>query len=587
MTDAPAPAPAPDAAAPPAAAATATPTGGARLSREALHLPGLDPSFSPKREGPIVGIDLGTTNSCVAFIEKGKTVIIKSKDGYSTMPSIVALAADGRILVGHPAAAQMVTNPADTIHGGKRLVGRPFDSPVVSEVKLRTHYHVVEGPSGQAAVSIGGAVLTLEEVSALILKEMKQTAEARLRTPVTRAVVTCPAFYSEHQRAAVREAGRLAGLHVERVLNEPTAAALAFGYGKALKKKIAVFDLGGGTFDATILSVDGDTFEVKSTGGDTFLGGLDFDHAIVGRLLDAFKVQHGIPFRGDRVAMQRLIVESENAKRALSEYNSFKIQVPHVTVIDGQPYDLQCEITREQMDALVKPLVDRTVAVLDQVIKEPGLSPGDIDDILLVGGATRMLSVRDRLKDYFGKPPHKGVHPDEAVAVGAAILAHAVEAREGIRLVDVSPMSIGVALPAGRFKKVVERNSPLPASKSYTISTTKHKQTKLELQIYQGEGDTVDKNELLCNLGFDDLPKKPQGAVKVQVNFSLSDEAILTLTALELSTGREAKATIATKGTPAVVLRKMHTRAGVQGTAGAKPGGSGFFGWLKRLFGRD
>ncbi|MBM4281223.1 MAG: TIGR02266 family protein [Deltaproteobacteria bacterium] len=558
-----------------------------RLVRHALNLPGMDPAFTPKREGPIVGIDLGTTNSCVAFVDKGKPVIIKSRDGYATMPSIVALAADGRLMVGHAAAAQMVTNPADTIHGGKRLVGRPFDSSVVAEVKARAHYQIVAGPSGQAAVWLGGVGLTLEEVSALILKEMKDTAEARLKTPVHRAIITCPAFYSEHQRAAVREAGRLAGLHVERVLNEPTAAALAFGYGKALKKKkLAVFDLGGGTFDATVLDVDGQTFEVKSTGGDTFLGGLDFDHAIVAFFIDTFNTQHGVAFQGDSVALQRLVVEAEHAKRALSEYTTYKGHVPHVIIKDGKPYDLNYELTREKLDALVVPLVDRSLAVLDQVLKEPGLTPADIDDVLLVGGATRMLCVRERLLAYFGKAPHKGVHPDEAVAVGAAILAHAIEAREGIRLIDVNPMSIGVGLPAGRYKKVVERNTALPVSKSYTLATTKDKQTKLELQIFQGEADTTEKNELLCNLGFDELPKKPRGEVKVQVNFHVSDEAILTLTALELTTGREVKTTIATKGTPAVVLRRLHTRGGVQGTGSAANDG-GFVAWLKRLFGRD
>ncbi|MFZ9886853.1 MAG: Hsp70 family protein, partial [Myxococcota bacterium] len=288
----------------------------APANRPALMLPGLEPGFAPKRTGPLIGIDLGTTNSCVAIVERGKPVVLKSRDGYQTIPSVISFTAN-KLLIGHAAKRQLVPSPETTIHGAKRLVGRPFESSVVEEVRLRSFYTIVPGPDGQAAVSLGGEVYTLEELSALILLDMRMTAEQHLGQPVSRAVITCPAFYSEQQRAAVREAGRLAGLHVERVLNEPTAAALAYGYGKDLKKRIAVFDLGGGTFDATVLSVDGENFEVKATGGDTFLGGIDFDHAVVGHFLTAFEDQHGRPFEGDRVAMQRLVQEAEKAKCAL------------------------------------------------------------------------------------------------------------------------------------------------------------------------------------------------------------------------------------------------------------------------------
>lgn len=558
-----------------------------RFSRASLKLPGLDQAVTPRKDGPIVGIDLGTTNSCVAFVDdKNKPVVIRSREGYATMPSIVALSPDGRLLVGHPAHSQMVTNPTDSIYGAKRLVGRPFDSPVVAEVKLRTHFAIVEGPDGQAAVSLGGADLTLEEISALILAEMKAVAEAHLKRPVTRAIVTCPAFYSEHQRAAVREAGRLAGLHVERVLNEPTAAALAFGYGKSLKRKVAVFDLGGGTLDATVLDIDGEAFEVRSTGGDTFLGGVDFDHIIVGRLLSAFKDKHGVAFRGDRTAMQRLIEAAEHAKRELAQTERWRVHLPHLTTIDGKPFDVDTVLSRDEMDAMVKPLVDRAVKVLETVLADVGIKPSDIQDVLLVGGATRMACVRSRLREVFGKEPHKGVHPDEAVAVGAALLAHALEKREGIRLVDVNPMSIGVVLPGGRYKKVLERNVQLPLSKHYVLATTKDKQPSMELAVCQGENEVADQNELLATLSFAELPKKHKGEVKVQVNFHLSDECILTLTALELSTGREVKSTIATKGTPAVVLRRMQTRAGPMGTGSHQRPASGLFAWLRRLFGR-
>lgn len=557
-----------------------------QFSREALKLPGLDPTFVPRRDGPIVGIDLGTTNSCVAFVEGDKAVIIKSREGYATMPSIVAVSPEGKLLVGHPAHSQMVTNPTQSIYGSKRLVGRPFDSPVVEEVKLRTHYTVMPGPSGQAAVVLGGVTLTLEEVSALILSEIRALAESHLRRPVARAIITCPAFYSEHQRAAVREAGRLAGLHVERVLNEPTAAALAFGYGKKIKRKVAIFDLGGGTLDATVLNIDGESFEVISTGGDTFLGGGDFDHIIVGRLLEGFKQSNNIAFRGDRTAMQRLIEAAELAKRELSQTQRWRVHLPHLTTIDGKTYDIDVTISRDEMDELVKPLVDRAVSTLEGVLAEVGLKPQNIEDVLLVGGATRMLCVRSRLRDMFGKEPHKGIHADEAVAAGAALLANSLEKREGIRLVDVNPMSIGVALPGGRYKKVIERNTQLPLSKQYVIATTKNKQPSMDLAIYQGEYDEVTKNELLATLSFTDLPKKPKGTVKVQVSFHLSDECILTLTALELSTKREVKTTIATKGTPAVVLRRLQNRSGASGTTGVfeRPE-FGFVAWLKRIFG--
>ena len=426
-----------------------------------------------------------------------------------------------------------------------------------------------------------GATLTLEEIAGLILAEMRAVAEAHLKRPVTRAIVTCPAFYSEHQRAAVREAGRLAGLHVERVLNEPTAAALAFGYGKAMKRRVAVFDLGGGTLDATVLNVDGESFEVVATGGDTFLGGVDFDHAIVARLLTAFKESNGVAFRGDRTAMQRMIEAAEHAKLELAQTERWRIHLPHLTAIEGKPYDLDVTVSRDEMDALVKPLLDRAIATLEQVLADANVKAKDIEDVLLVGGATRMVAVRSRLREAFGKEPHKGVHPDEAVAVGAALLAHALEKREGVRLVDVNPMSIGVALPGGRYKKVIERNTQLPLSKHYVLATTKDKQPSMELVVYQGENDAVAKNELLATLTFDELPKKPKGDVKVQVNFHLSDECILMLTALELSTGREVKATIATKGTPAVVLRRLQTRAGAIGTGSHQRPASGFFAWLK------
>ncbi|MBN2358388.1 MAG: Hsp70 family protein [Deltaproteobacteria bacterium] len=556
----------------------------ASLDRAALDLPGLDPSFQPKRAGPIIGIDLGTTNSCAAVVREGKPRVIVSREGYTTIPSIVAAAPDGRLLIGHPAKNQLVTNPEQSVVGSKRLVGRPYASPLVDEIKLRTHYPIVEGPDGQAAVKLAGSVLTLEEIAALILNEVRDLAQTYLGQPVQRAVITCPAFYNEHQRAAVREAGRIAGLCVERVLNEPTAAALAFGYGKGMNKRAVVFDLGGGTFDATVLYIQGDKYEVAGTGGDVFLGGIDFDHVLVDMMLRWFKDEHGVGFKGDRVAMQRLFDAAEVAKCSLSEYRKFRIHIPHATKIGERVCDVDMTIAREEYEAACQKLIERSMAVLDEVIRTAGMRPQSVDDVLLVGGMTRMPMVQARLRRYFDKEPHKGVHPDEAVGLGAALMAYALEREEGVRLVDVIPMSIGVGLPAGRFKKVLPRNTALPTSRQYTIATTKANQKSVELHVFQGESDLVAENELLGSLLFDNLPRGARGDVRVEVDFRLSDECILTLAARELSTGRVMAARMSTKGTPVHALRKLGVRTGPVGTGAARP--RGLRGLLSRLFGR-
>ena len=552
--------------------------------RAQLNLPGVQPGFQPNRTGPIMGVDLGTTNSCVALVENGRPRVIASREGYSTIPSIVAISDKGQILVGHPAKTQMITNPALTVYGSKRLVGRHYQSPIVEEVRNRTHYHVIPGPNGEAAVGLGNLAMTLEEVSALLLLEAKQLAEAHLGRSVHRAVITCPAFYNERQRQAVRTAGLLAGLYVERVVNEPTAAALAFGYGKGLVRRIAVFDLGGGTFDATVLELKRDTYEVLSTGGDTFLGGVDFDNLLTDYLLDTFENQTGVPFRGDRVALQRIIDAAEMAKKSLTDAERHRVHIPYITTMNNQPVDLDITVDRVTLEQLYQQLVERSVRVLDEVIRARHMTPGDIDDILLVGGMTRMPAVRIRLKRYFGKDPQKGVHPDEAVALGAALLANAIQQHEGVKLKDVLPMSIGVGLPQGRFKVVLPRNTPLPMTKKYTIPTTKDNQKSLELHVFQGEDETVDRCELLGTLAFDKLPKGGKGTVRVEVTFKLSEECILNLSAKELSTGRAMEASMTTKGTPMEVRRKlgMEERR-IQGTsAGGRS--RGFLAFLKKIF---
>ncbi len=553
--------------------------------REQMRLPGEAEGFEPKREGPIIGVDLGTTNSCVALMKGDRPQVIASRQGYSTIPSIVAVSDKGKLLVGHPAKDQMVINPTLTVSGAKRLVGRPFDSPMVNEVKLRSLYEIVEGPDGQSAVKLGAEVVTLEEVAALILLEARSLAEDHLNRDVHRAVITCPAFYNEHQRAAVRRAGKLAGLHVERVVNEPTAAALAFGFGKDLKSTVVIFDLGGGTFDATVLAVDGETFEVKATGGDTFLGGVDFDHAIVDQLLKAFKNQHGVFFKGDRVAVQRVREAAETAKQALGQYTKYHVSLPHLTVIDDKPYDLEADLTLNEMEQACAPLIERCMQILESVIEQAGTSTKEIDDVILVGGSTRMLKVQERLKRFFAKEPNKGVHPDEAVGVGAALLAYSLEQKSGVRLIDVNPMSIGVGLQSGRFINVLPRNSRLPTEKTYTIGTSAKNQRELDVQIYQGESADTARNEHLGTLLIDGLPKGAKGTVKTEVQFKLSADCVLSVGARVLGSNKQVQAVMATKGTPVAVAQKVEARQRVQGTGKPPPGG--LMGFFRRLFGKD
>jgi molecular chaperone DnaK len=507
---------------------------------------------------PIIGIDLGTTNSCCAVVKDGKPFVIPSREGHNTVPSVVALNHKGKLLVGHPAKAQILTNPEQTIFGGKRLVGRPFNSPIVEQIKHRFHYPIIEGPGGEAAVKLGDMTFTLQEISSMILKEVKEIAQNHLGTPVTRAVVTCPAFYNDNQRQAVREAGALAGLEVMHVLNEPTAAALAFGYGRNLSQKVLVYDLGGGTFDASLLELNGTVYEVLATGGDTFLGGVDFDNRIVDFLLRAFHEKSGRVFNGDRVAMQRIVDAAERAKCALSEQTSVRVHVPFVTLIDDVPYDIDATLTREQLYGLTTGLIDRTLASCKDVLSVRGFEPKQIDEVLLVGGQSRMPLVHEKLTAFFGRTPHKGVHPDEAVALGAAILAHSLQVAEGITLIDVLPMSVGLALPGGRYKPVIPRNTPLPHTKSYKLRTTRDNQTEFELVVYQGEAEKAADNEFLGTVKLTGLPKAPKGMVELVVGFTMSGESALVVSARELSTRKVIESSFKTRradvNTPGIEL---------------------------------
>ncbi|WP_233261283.1 TIGR02266 family protein [Vitiosangium sp. GDMCC 1.1324] len=515
------------------------------------------PAEEPKRTGPIIGIDLGTSNSCAAYVRNTKPSVLPSREGHNTVPSIIALNTRGRLVVGHPAKGQMLTNPRQTVYGAKRLVGRPYESPIVRQIKDRFVYEIAPGENGEAAVRLGDRIYTLQQLSALILREVKEVAQNQLGQSVSRAVITVPAYYNDNQRQAVREAGRLAGLHVERILNEPTAAALAYGFGRKLKQRVLVYDLGGGTFDASVLELNDTVYEVVSTGGDTFLGGIDFDNAIVEYLLEQFHQQTGHTFQGDRVAMQRIHDAAERAKCALSERSQVRVHVAFLTMIAGKPVDLDVNLTREKLIELTEKLVNRTLEVCADVLDAKGLTPKDIDEIILVGGQSRFPLVHEKISWFFGKAPTKNVHPDEAVALGAALLAHSLGENDGVVLIDVLPMAIGVGLPGGRFKPVLERNAPLPANKSYQIATSRDDQQELDLIILQGDSERAVENEYLGTLKVSGLPSGPRGSIKVSVTFEVNNECILKVTAREQTSGLEVMSIFSTRDTPEEVKSKL------------------------------
>jgi molecular chaperone DnaK len=549
------------------------------------------PVARPSRH--VVGIDLGTTNSCAAIVKDGKPYVIPSREGHNTVPSIVALNTRHKLVVGHNAKGQALTNPRQTVFGAKRLIGRPFDTEIVQDLASRFPYEIVPAEDGLAAVKLSNELLTLEQVSALILREVKDVAQNHVGEEINRAVITVPAYYNERQRAAVRKAGALAGFQVERILNEPTAAALAFAYGRHVNQRVLVYDLGGGTFDASILELNDNVYEVVSTGGDTFLGGVDFDNRIVEKLLQLYQEQVGAPFDGDRVALSRLVDAAERAKCALSERTEFPIQLPFLAMRDGKPVTLDVTLTRDQIVELVEPLVDRTLEVCREVLTAKKLETGDISEVLLVGGQSRMPLVRQKVETFFGRAPSRAVHPDEAVAIGAALLAHSLGNAEGLVLIDVLPMSIAVGLPGGSVKKIIERNTPLPARKQYGLATTRDGQTEFELVIVQGESARASDCELLGTVKLAGLPSGPRGMVKISVTFELGAECLLTVTARELASGRQVKTVLDTREKPSDVQRRLQESAPDQGprlkTTGSIPVVAvpdrkpGFWG---RLFGR-
>ena len=510
---------------------------------------------SPK--GPVLGIDLGTTNSCCALVKDGRPFVIPSRRGHATVPSVVAVDPMGNIIVGHAARAQMEINPSRTVYGAKRLVGRPFESPVVREVRDRFHYQIVPGPEGRAAVCLDGKVYSLEKISSLILEEIRNVAQEYLGKLVMRAVVTVPAYYNENQREAVRAAGAMAGLHVERILNEPTAAALAYGMGRAKNQRLLVFDLGGGTFDATVMQVAGNRFEVLATGGDTFLGGIDFDTQLMDHIIIEFQLQLGRLPEIDRVALLRALQAAEFAKCTLSAREQARVQLPFIGKLDGKPVDLDITVTRQQLEQLVRPLVERTLKVCDEVLNCAGLGKEQLDAILLVGGQTRMPLIWKMIEEHFGKPPLKGVHPDESVAVGAALLADSLERVASVMLVDVLPMSIGLGIPGGKFIPLIKAGTRVPVERTFALTNFYDNQTEMLLPVYQGESEMVDNNEYLGTIQIHGIPPGPPGSRTIEVTFRLSPECLLTVSAADREKGRLSEVLMTTRDTPDSLKKKL------------------------------
>ncbi|MBW2703378.1 MAG: TIGR02266 family protein [Deltaproteobacteria bacterium] len=524
-----------------------------------------DPSVTKARKakekadsvGKIIGIDLGTTNSCCAVVRNDRPQIIPSRKGYRTIPSIVAYDDKGKFKVGHAAKGQLAIRPEYTVYGSKRLIGRPFHSNTVRQIKDRFHYHIVEGPKKECAVEIAERVFSLQQVASFILAEIRAVAEEFLGAEVTRAVVTVPAYYNENQRQAVRQAGVLAGLRVERIVNEPTAAALAFGHNKSLDQRALIYDLGGGTFDASVMELTENVYEVRATGGDTFLGGVDFDNQLTDYLLAEFCTKVGVVPKVDRPAMQRLLEAAEQAKCALSEKNETIVRLPFFVAIDNTPKDLEVRVTRELLEELVQAMVERTMAVSLQVVKEAGLSPKQIDNVLLVGGQSRMPLVWSKIEEVFGRKPNASVHPDEAVAIGAALLADSLKRIDSVVLIDVLPMSIGIGVPGGAFLVVSEKGTSLPATRTYTISTFRKDQTLIDLLIFQGEHDRILDNEYLGTLRISGIPPGPKGSTLVELTFHLDQECMLVISAVDRTRNESLDATLAQLDTDETIRKKL------------------------------
>ncbi|MBP0577816.1 molecular chaperone DnaK [Labrys sp. LIt4] len=497
----------------------------------------------------VIGIDLGTTNSCVAVMEGTSARVIENSEGMRTTPSIVAFTDDGERLVGQPAKRQAVTNPERTFFAIKRLIGRTYDDPMTKKDIGLVPYKIVKANNGDAWVEADGKSYSPSQISAFTLQKMKETAEAHLGQPVTQAVITVPAYFNDAQRQATKDAGKIAGLEVLRIINEPTAAALAYGLDKKKAGTIAVYDLGGGTFDVSILEIGDGVFEVKSTNGDTFLGGEDFDMRLVEYLADEFKREQGIDLRKDKLALQRLKEAAEKAKIELSSTAQTEINLPYITADASGPKHLALKLSRSKFESLVDDLVQRTVEPCRKALKDAGLAAGQIDEVVLVGGMTRMPKIQEVVKQFFGKEPHKGVNPDEVVAIGAAVQAGVLQGDvKDVLLLDVTPLSLGIETLGGIFTRLIERNTTIPTKKSQTFSTAEDGQTAVTIRVFQGEREMAADNKALGQFDLVGIPPAPRGMPQIEVTFDIDANGIVNVSAKDKATGKEQQIRIQASG---------------------------------------
>jgi molecular chaperone DnaK len=499
--------------------------------------------------GKVIGIDLGTTNSCVAVMDGKTSKVIENAEGMRTTPSIVAFSDDGERLVGQPAKRQAVTNPERTFFAVKRLVGRRYDDPMVEKDKKLVPYKIIKASNGDAWVEADGKTYSPSQISAFILQKMKETAEAHLGQKVDQAVITVPAYFNDAQRQATKDAGKIAGLEVLRIINEPTAAALAYGLDKSKSGTIAVYDLGGGTFDVSILEIGDGVFEVKSTNGDTFLGGEDFDMRLVSYLADEFQKEQGINLRNDKLALQRLKEAAEKAKIELSSTTQTEINLPFITADQSGPKHLTMKLTRAKFEALVDDLIQKTIEPCRKALKDAGLTAGEIGEVVLVGGMTRMPKVQEVVKQLFGKEPHKGVNPDEVVAIGAAIQAGVLQGDvKDVLLLDGTPLSLGIETLGGVFTRIIDRNTTIPTKKSQVFSTAEDNQSAVTIRVFQGEREMAADNKVLGQFDLMGIPPSPRGMPQIEVTFDIDANGIVNVSAKDKATGKEQQIRIQASG---------------------------------------